>query len=262
MPIALKREALARLFPNARPEIIAAVYASQHGPLARYEINKTARRLAYFLAQAAEESGGFRVFSENLNYTTAARLMAVWPSRFPTAASAQPFVRNPEGLANKVYGGRMGNTQPGDGWRFRGRCPIQITGRANYKAVGDFIGLDLVGHPDRALELGNMMTVQAGYWALNRLNRFADAADFRALTKAVNGGYTNMPERERWLARITAELANRSSVEEAASVPQSGPVTPVPPPPDVEPPQSAPAVQGGWITALLRWIASLFRRGA
>ncbi|RWR28720.1 hypothetical protein D2T29_15935 [Sinirhodobacter populi] len=107
---------------------------------------------AYLLATAFHETGAAMVpNTENLTYTTAARIQAVWPARFPGSGSAQPYIRNPEGLANLVYGGRMGNTQPGDGWRFRGRGYVQLTGRANYQKATDRLGVDLIADPDGAL---------------------------------------------------------------------------------------------------------------
>lgn len=108
------------------------------------------QHLAYILATAKHETGGsFGPTTENLNYTTVSRIRAVWPKRFPTDASAAPYVRNPEGLANKVYGNRadIGNKYPGDGWRFRGRGLAQITGRGNYAKFG------IDAHPERALQL-------------------------------------------------------------------------------------------------------------
>lgn len=108
------------------------------------------KHLAYILATASHETGGsFGPTTENLNYTTAARIRQVWPKRFPTDASAAQYVRNPEGLANKVYGDRadLGNTQKGDGWRYRGRGLAQITGRGNYAKFG------IAEKPEKALEL-------------------------------------------------------------------------------------------------------------
>jgi putative chitinase len=113
------------------------------------------RHLAYCLATAFHEVGGtMQPILENMNYTTAARIRAVWPSRFPTIESAQPFVRQPQRLANHVYGSRMGN-RPGtdDGFRFRGRGFVQITGRDNYTRAGRFLAVDLIADPERALEL-------------------------------------------------------------------------------------------------------------
>ncbi len=102
---------------------------------------------AYVLATAFHETGGkMQPIEENLNYTSAARIRQVWPSRFSTVAAAQPYVRNPQALANKVYGGRMGNAGANDGWRFRGRGLAMITGRDNYKKYG------LGDAPDKALD--------------------------------------------------------------------------------------------------------------
>lgn len=104
-------------------------------------------QLAYILATVFHETGGkMQPVEENLNYTTAAQIKKTWPSRFATVAAAQPYVRNPRGLANKVYGGRMGNTGPNDGWLYRGRGLPQITGKENYTKFG-------ITNPDDALQM-------------------------------------------------------------------------------------------------------------
>jgi putative chitinase len=111
--------------------------------------------LAYMLSTAYHETGAKMVpNTENLNYTSAARIRQVWPSRFPTEASAAPYVRNPRGLANKVYNGRMGNRDGSDdGWLFRGRGLPHLTGRDNYQRASNKVGVDLIRQPDLALEL-------------------------------------------------------------------------------------------------------------
>jgi len=116
-----------------------------------------------FIGQILHESTGLTRLSEDLHYG-APRLMEVWPSRFPTLASATPFARNPEKLANKVYGGRMGNTEPGDGWLYRGRGPIQLTGKNNYRRVGALVGQDLVGIPDLAAQPRFALEIAIAWW--------------------------------------------------------------------------------------------------
>ncbi|MDQ0463052.1 putative chitinase [Caulobacter ginsengisoli] len=158
----------------------------------------TARRITHFLGQIYVESGGFTRLVENLNYK-AARLVQVWPSRFPNIAAATPFAGNPEALANKVYGGRMGNTAPGDGWKYRGRGFIQLTGKSNYTAASTWSGLDLVGNPDQAAAETGAAQIAAAFWANNGLNAIADGADETAAIKAetlkINGGLNGLAER-------------------------------------------------------------------
>lgn len=110
-------------------------------------------RLAYVLATAYHETGGkMQPVTENLTYTSAARIRAVWPKRFSSIAAAIPYVRNPQGLANRVYADRMGNgpEASGDGWRYRGRALPQLTGRENYEKASKLVGVDLVSDPDAA----------------------------------------------------------------------------------------------------------------
>lgn len=108
--------------------------------------------LAYILATAAHETGyKFTPVTENLNYSNPQRITQVWPSRFPNLSSAQPYVKNPRGLANKVYNGRMGNNGPEDGWNYRGRGHVQITGKGMYDKAGKKIGVDLVNNPELSL---------------------------------------------------------------------------------------------------------------
>lgn len=149
------------------------------------------RHRAYVLATAYHETGlNMAPNVENLNYTSAARIRAVWPSRFPTVASAQPYVRNPKGLANKVYNGRMGNrTGTDDGWMYRGRGQVHITGRANYDKASAVVGYDLVAHPDLALrrEVSSRILTEGmaqGWFTGKRLTDYYDYVDMR---RVVNG---------------------------------------------------------------------------
>lgn len=178
--------------------------------LAVYGITSSPRRLAHFLAQLSHESSGFRLREENLIYTTTERLMAVWPRRFPDAASAEPFLHNPEGLANAVYGGRMDNTELGDGFRYRGRGLIQLTGRHNYRAYGTHLGVDLEGNPDRAADPGIALRIAAEFWSRAKLkgersmNALADDDKITAITYRINGGFNGAEHRAAELARAKA----------------------------------------------------------
>lgn len=161
-------------------------------------------RAACFLAQTAHESGQFNRLVESLFYKTPARLMAVWPKRFPTEASAAPFVQNEQALANFVYANRMGNgdSASGDGFRYRGRGLIQITGRSNYAETGAALGLDLIAQP-ALLEQPVHAAMSAGFfWKSHGLNALADdetddndLEDFVTITRRINGGQAGLQER-------------------------------------------------------------------
>ena len=147
-----------------------------------------------FLGQILHESAELTRFSENLNYS-AARMCKVWPTRFPTLAAAAPYAMNPEALANKVYGGRMGNTQPFDGWRYRGRGPIQLTGKDNYAFVGDLMGQDLVGLPELMEQPRYALEATIHWWEKRIPDRML--GDPEKITQRVNGGLIGLADRER-----------------------------------------------------------------
>lgn len=163
-----------------------------------YEID-TAPRLAAFLATIGHESAGLSRTVESLNYS-AERLQAVWPSRY-TPELARSHARNQPVIAEHVYGGRMGNSKPGDGYRFRGRGLIQVTGRANYEAVRDLLRQRVVGAPDllhqpEALAEPRWAALSAAaYWHEHELNELADTGEFTRLSKRVNGGSNGMADR-------------------------------------------------------------------
>lgn len=157
----------------------------------------TTRRVAAFLAQIGHESAGLRRTVENLNYTTAARIRVVWPARFPSIASAEPFVRNPSGLANHVYADRMGNSAPetGDGWKYRGRGYIQLTGRDNYRQASQALGVDFEAKPDLVAMPKYAAATSAWFWGSRDLNDLADAGDMRTITRRINGGLNGLDDR-------------------------------------------------------------------
>ncbi|WP_287363128.1 glycoside hydrolase family 19 protein [Mesorhizobium sp.] len=185
--------------PGGSPALLKAIAAAD---LDRAGID-TPLRLCHFMAQMYVESGGFRSVEENLRYS-AKRLTQVWPNRFPTLASAQPFANNPQALANKVYGGRMGNTGPNDGWLYRGRGPKQITGKDNYRQLGRMIGVDLVKDPDALLDPAIGIRAAIAFWSKNGCNKPADRNDIRAVTKIINGGYNGLADRRAAFRRAVA----------------------------------------------------------
>lgn len=157
----------------------------------------TPQRQAHWLAQLAHESDLVPI-EENLNYS-ANRLCQVWPNRFPTLDIAQQCAYSPQALANRVYGGRLGNFQPGDGYKFRGRGLVQLTGRANYALYGPLVGFDLVAGPDLLLQYGVSALVAGCYWQRRGLNRHADRDDLEAVTRGINGGTNGLADRARLL---------------------------------------------------------------
>jgi len=161
----------------------------------RYEIN-TPERQAAFIGQCAHESMNFTKLEENLNYSAEA-LMKTWPSRFPTMEVAQQYARNPEKIANKVYGGRMGNgtEETGDGWLYHGRGLIQLTGKDNYTLAGDALGMDFVHSPDYVLVPKYAALTAGWYWNKRQLNKEADAKDYTGMTKKINGGTIGLDDR-------------------------------------------------------------------
>jgi putative chitinase len=167
------------------------------------------RRVAAFVSQMAHESGLELGREEDLNYS-AKRLTEVWRRRFPTIAAARPYAHNPQKLANHVYANRMGNGEEvsGDGWRFRGAGPGQLTGRANWtdfaKAMGMGLGAALAY--GRTLK-GGVMSF-AWFWAKNNLNQLADTPGVEDETRRINGGQHGLKDRRRRFdATVTALLA-------------------------------------------------------
>ncbi|MDK1386391.1 glycoside hydrolase family 19 protein [Sinorhizobium sp. 8-89] len=201
---------LKRFAPAAKHTMLSGLM--QAWPYAEEAGIMTPSRICHFLAQCFVESKGFTDAEEDLSYS-ARRLTQVWPKRFPTIESALPFERNPEALANKVYGGRMGNTAPGDGWRFRGRAIKQITGKDNYRACGRGLGLDLVKDPDALFDPVIGARAAIWYWTQAGCNRFADRNDIRGLTKAINGGFNGLADR-RAAFRKAVEIWGNGEVAE------------------------------------------------
>ncbi len=186
----------------------------------RFGIN-TERQVAAWIAQCAHESAGFKMLTENLNYS-ADTMAVVWPSRFAVLGPDKKPVkvkgknqpnkfalalhRQPEMIANTVYANRManGNIESGEGWRYRGRGLKQLTGKDNYTRCGQGLGMDLVGNPDLLLTPEGASMSAAWFWSVNKCGPIADSGDFVALTKKINGGTIGLEDRQK---RYKAVLA-------------------------------------------------------
>jgi putative chitinase len=167
-----------------------------------------------FLAQCAHETANFNRLEENLMYS-AERLMQVWPKRFPNLTIASQYAMSPHKLANFVYGGRMGNHGPHDGWNYRGRGMPMVTGLDNYKRVARLLNDPaIILCPDKLCTKGTAAMAGAAWWSDNpKLNALAqdqpgddDHADFVSITRIVNGGTEGLKERAAFRAAFKAQL--------------------------------------------------------
>jgi len=164
---------------------------------ARFDIMNPLRQAA-FIGQCGHECGGFKTLEENLNYR-AETLMKLWKNRFPTLEVANEYARNPKKIANKVYASRMGNRDEssGDGYRFRGRGCIQLTGHANYFHAGKACGEDFVMNPDLVATPKYASMTAGWFWNTHKLNPLADLKDYVTMTKKINGGTIGLDDRIR-----------------------------------------------------------------
>lgn len=187
------------------PKTKATVLAKYVLPLnivgQRFGLFDNPKRMAAFLAQVAHESGGLNIIQENLNYS-AKGLTTTFKKYFPTVASTNGYVRNPQKIANKVYANRMGNgpESSGDGYKFRGRGLIQLTGKNNYTLFAKAIGKSI---DDTIVYLGTSegaVASAAWFWDANKLNIYADKGDFVGLTRRINGGTIGLADRQHHYA--------------------------------------------------------------
>ena len=162
---------------------------------ARFNINSAVEQAA-FIGQCGHECNNFKTLEENLNYR-AATLMKLWPKRFPTQEIANEFAGNPRKIANKVYASRMGNRDEssGDGYRFRGRGCIQLTGADNYHHAGQALGVDFWAEPDLVSTPKYAALTAGWFWDTHKCNAAAQAQDWTRLTKIINGGTFGLEER-------------------------------------------------------------------
>ena len=222
MPITAQQ--LLQILPNASQ--VAGVFVPVlNTAMNRYQIVGT-KRIAAFVAQIGHESGHLTRLVENLNYS-ADGLANTWSSRYAEPDGKGKYVkvqvagkarnkpntlalsvdRKPEQIANIAYGNRMGNAAPGDGWKYRGRGLIQITGKNNYRACGEALGLDLIAQPELLEKPQHACMSAAWFWATKGLSTLADAGQFDKITQRINGGQNGAADRQALYARALKVLA-------------------------------------------------------
>ncbi|MGO2201162.1 glycoside hydrolase family 19 protein [Pseudomonas helleri] len=222
MPITSQQ--LLQILPNAGQ--VAGVFVPVlNTAMNRYQI-VSQKRIAAFIAQVGHESGQLTRLMENLNYS-ADGLANTWPNRYAEPDGKGGYLKvlvkdrqrnkpnalglslagKPEQIANNVYAGRMGNTAPGDGWKYRGRGLIQLTGKTNYRLCGEALSLDLLTQPELLEKPQHACMAAAWFWSSNGLNSVADKVDLETITRRVNGGLTGLADRQAIYARALKVLA-------------------------------------------------------
>ena len=210
MRVAVTLNQIASLAPDC-----SAVYREAFGAgqavLDSYAITATPLRVLHFMAQVLHESCALTLEFENLRYSPA-RLRVIWPMRFRPKGPLDPakYAWKPEKLANKVYGGRMGNDRPGDGYLYRGRGMLQLTGKDGYERATTILQLrapsapDLVADPDQVVSPQWCLHAAAAEWAERGCNAAADQDDVARVTLLINGGAVGLAQRIVWTARARA----------------------------------------------------------
>jgi len=210
MPVIVGLDQILLLAPNARSSYREAIQNGQ-AVLDRGDISANPLRVAHFMAQILHESGGLAIQFENLNYS-AERLPKVWPRRFRPIGPLDPaaYAHDPPKLANEVYGGRMGNVAPNDGYMYRGRGLLQLTGKDSYAEATTIVRTqspaapDFVANPDEVISAQWCLEIAASEWVAKRCNALADDDNIRAITRAINGGQIGLAERIEWSKRTKA----------------------------------------------------------
>jgi len=195
---------LYNLWPNGDkivPGLRDGIAASADEVFEKYGIDSPLL-IAHVMAQISHECGAGNTVIENMNYTTRKRIKDIWPTRFPTFDSAEPYVKNPRKLANKVYNGRMGNAiSTDDGYNFRGRGGSQTTGREGYERVKRQTGLDVVNNPDILIDPKHFLECAVSDFVNCGCLPYAKDDNCEKVTKRLNGGLIGFDERKDWLAK-------------------------------------------------------------
>lgn len=208
----LTKDQFTRIFPNARD--VDILLPAMKKMFKKYDIN-TPQREASFLAQCGHESGGFSVRTENLNYS-AESLDRVFGKYFVRGGrNAKEYARQPEKIANVVYANRMGNgdTASGDGWNYRGRGYIQLTGFNNYSAFAKYVGKSMKDTIKYLDTVEGALESALWFWNTNGLNTFADNEDIKGQTKRINGGFNGLQDREDHYRKLMQALSGKTPTE-------------------------------------------------
>lgn len=195
----LLTDQMKNIIPNVNWDIAKSYLPFVETVLPQYGIDTTLRKV-HFMAQVAHESGGLKFSEENLNYSAKA-LRLIFRKYFPSQELAEAYHRQPEKIANRVYANRMGNgdEQSGDGWKYRGRGLIQLTGKDNYARFSKDNDIDVVTNPLLLLEPEWALKSACWYWKKRKINRFADEDDLFMVTRKVNGGKHGIKNRQQYL---------------------------------------------------------------
>ncbi len=207
MTVSVTLDQVLELAPNAQP-VYRQAFQDAQAVFDRCAISASPLRVAHFMAQVLHESSGLTILYESLNYS-AQRLPKVWPSRFKPSGPLDPndYAHNAQKLANEVYGGRMGNNQANDGYTYRGRGLLQLTGRDCYAEATKIMrssdpgAPDFVADADAAIAAPWCLSLAANEWGARGCNGLADQDSIKAITKAINGGLIGLAERAEWAKR-------------------------------------------------------------
>jgi putative chitinase len=211
-----------RIAPKAHTNYLEAI--RQGDSLFEQHEIITSLRMSHFLAQALHETGGFRILRENMNFS-ASRLIEIFGinrhSAAVTADEAEKLARDPEAIAERVYGlgnpckaRELGNIYPGDGFRYRGNGIMQITGRCNHHRIGAACGIDFEGHPDLVTAPEHALKPALQAWTERHLNIFADKNDIRTITRRINGGFIGFADRKAWFNKIWLLIKDANQPDE------------------------------------------------
>jgi putative chitinase len=207
--------AVSQLAPQAKSNYVQAI--REGGPLFEQHGITTPMRMSHFMAQAMTETGGFKLLRESMSYSVP-RMLEIFGvgnhSARVTAAEAPGLAHNERALAERVYGlgnprkaEELGNTQPGDGFLFRGNGVLQTTGRGAHKRMGRAVGLDFEANPELVTAPEHALKPALTEWSNGNLNHFADVNDIRTITKRINGGFNGFEDRKAFFARLRPRLS-------------------------------------------------------